>query len=68
MKLSIKFIIPTILFLAVSTAVSATLAGIVIKDVIDSHTEGAYQKLLDDAEETALFTISKVKNDIDRIS
>ena len=68
MKLSTKFIIPTILFLVVSSTVTAILSGMIVKDIINSQISESQTEVINDAENSAKNTITMVEKNIKRIA
>lgn len=61
MKLSTKFIIPTIIFLIISTAITIVITGMTVKNIINTQTNDAQKKMIKDAENLSKYTISTIK-------
>ncbi len=68
MKLSTKFIVPTIFFLAASTILTTLITGVVVKDIINSQVDEAQVKMVHDAEDLAQFTIAVINKNINRVA
>ncbi len=68
MRISIKFTIPVIIFLAISTALTVILTDTAVKKIIRSQENTAEKQMISEARKTAKFAVAAVYQNIQSVA